>query len=163
MSCELHFFAIPALDSRAAQDALNGFLAQHRVLSVEKQWLEAGVNSHWALCIGVDTGVGPLPDALKVGQGKAGRPGRVDYREVLSPEDFAVFAALRSLRKELSERDGVPPYTLFTNEQLASMARDRPASEQALRAIDGVGEARSRRYAPPFLAAIAAACGGPAV
>lgn len=81
---------------------------------------------------------------------------------MLSPEDFAVFAALRSLRKELSERDGVPPYTLFTNEQLASMARDRPASEQALRAIDGVGEARSRRYAPPFLAAIAAACGGPA-
>lgn len=72
MSCELHFFAIPALNSRAAQDALNRFLAQHRVLSVEKQWLEAGVNSHWALCLGVDTGVGPLPDALKVGGGLAG-------------------------------------------------------------------------------------------
>lgn len=160
MSSELHFFSIPALDSRPAQNELNRFLAQHRVLTVEKQWLAAGIDSHWALCIGVDTGAGPLPDALKITGSKAARPAKVDYREVLVPEDFAVFAALRSLRKELSEREGVPQYALFTNEQLACMARDRPSSEQALRAIDGVGEARSRKYAAPFLAAIAAALAG---
>ncbi|WP_034922030.1 HRDC domain-containing protein, partial [Candidatus Accumulibacter vicinus] len=146
-----------ALDGRAAQDELNTFLAQHRVLTIEKQWLAAGLDSHWVVCVAVANGPGALPDAARVTGGKPGRPARVDYREVLSPADFAVFASLRSLRQQLGEREGVPPYVLFTNEQLAAMARQRPGSAAALRAIDGVGEARAGKYGAPFLAAIASA------
>ncbi|HRQ95177.1 MAG TPA: hypothetical protein PK440_09285 [Candidatus Accumulibacter phosphatis] len=63
MSSELHFFAIHALDGRAAQEELNGFLAQHRVLTIEKQWLAAGLDSHRVVCVGVANGPGALPDA----------------------------------------------------------------------------------------------------
>jgi len=115
MRSQLHF-------SQAAQAELNAFLAQHRVVSVEKQWLNAGVESHWAVCVSVAEGSGPLPEA-----------GKVDYREVLDEADFAVFAELRVLRKTLAEAEGVPPYAVFTNEQLADLGRRRVTSAQARR------------------------------
>ena len=151
MSSSLHFFAIPALDAQAAQDELNQFLAQHRVVTIEKQWLVAGSDSHWAVCVTVAAGPGPLPAALKLPVSKGGRTDKVDYREVLPPDEFAVFAVLRSLRQTMASQEGVPPYALFTNEQLADMARQRPHSLEALRAINGVGDARAGKYGAAFL------------
>lgn len=151
MSSTLHFFAIPALDTQAAQEELNQFLAQHRVVALEKQWLAAGSDSHWAVCVTVAAGPGPLPAALKLPGSKGGRSDKVDYREVLPPDEFVVFAALRSLRQTMASQEGVPPYALFTNEQLAAMVRQRPHSLEALRAIDGVGEARAGKYGAAFL------------
>ena len=45
----------------------------------------------------------------------------IDYREVLSDEDFASFSKLRELRKKIAEKTGVPVFAVFTNEQLSQM------------------------------------------
>ena len=50
---QMHFFAIPALDPGAAQADLNEFIASHRVASVERQFVQAGPDSHWALCVSI--------------------------------------------------------------------------------------------------------------
>lgn len=89
----------------------------------------------------------------------ARRVGKVDYKEVLNADDFAVFARLRELRKQLAERDGVPPYAVFTNEQLAAIVQGRVASAAALKAIDGVGDARVKKHAAPVLAIMTGANG----
>jgi hypothetical protein len=39
---------------------------------------------------------------------------------VLPPEQFAMFSKLRQLRKDISHRDNVPPYALFTHEHRAA-------------------------------------------
>jgi superfamily II DNA helicase RecQ len=62
-----------------------------------------------------------------------------------------VFARIRTLRKELAEGEGVPPYALFTNEQLAEMVQRRVQTAAALREIAGVGEARVEKYGQPLL------------
>ena len=72
--------------------------------------------------------------------------GKVDYREVLSPEDFAVFARLRQVRKEIAQAEAVPVYTVFTNEQLAQMVQARATTKAALEKIAGVGDARIEKY-----------------
>ena len=41
----------------------------------------------------------------------------------------------------MADREGAPVYAVFTNEQLAEIARARAGSAAALKAIDGVGEA----------------------
>ena len=46
-----HFFAVPASDSAAAQEHLNDFCQRHRVVSVDRQFVNDGANSHWAICI----------------------------------------------------------------------------------------------------------------
>jgi superfamily II DNA helicase RecQ len=79
-----------------------------------------------------------------------GRPSfarnKVDYRDVLSPEDFAVFAKLRELRKAIAQGEAVPVYTIFTNEQLAQMVQGRATTKAALEKIAGVGDARIEKY-----------------
>jgi len=46
-----HFFAIPALNSAAEQVHLNDFCQRHRVVSVDRQFVNAGTDSHWAMCV----------------------------------------------------------------------------------------------------------------
>ena len=99
--------------------------------------------SYWALCVTYVEGGERSPVAPK--------KGRVDYREILSPEDFEVYADLRRLRKELAERDGVPLYAVFTNEQLAAMVQQRITTREDLGRLAGVGPARIAKYGPPFL------------
>lgn len=75
----------------------------------------------------------------------------VDYKEVLSPEDFVTFARLRDIRKELAKTEQVPAYAIFTNEQLAAIAKALPVSASALSQIGGVGENRVEKYGTQFL------------
>jgi superfamily II DNA helicase RecQ len=143
------FFVIPALDSAAAEAELNQVLAASRVLGIERQFVANGEASFWALCVSLAAGPGALPAALKAEQGN-GR--RIDYREVLNEADFAVFSQLRLLRKSIAEAEGMAPYTVFTNEQLAQMVRRRVGTLEAFGQIEGVGSARLERYAGRFLA-----------
>lgn len=159
-----HFFTIPALEPAAAQAELNDFCAAHRVVQVDRQFIAAGPHSHWALCLQVADGSGPLPDALKARRGASANAegaGRIDWKQRLNETDFVVFARLREQRKALAERDGVPDYAVFTNEQLAAMAQTRPATPAALQAIDGVGPARLERYGAAMLALLVPAAPTP--
>ena len=100
MNSSLHFFSIPALAPHTAQAEVNLFLQQQRVVALEKQWVADGAASFWSLCVTVVDGAGPLPASLRApGSSAGGRAGpKVDYREVLSEADFAVFATLRKPR-----------------------------------------------------------------
>jgi superfamily II DNA helicase RecQ len=160
---EYHFFAVPALDPQNAQDALNRLCAQRRVVSVDRQFVAAGIDSFWAVCVTVAPGPGPLPDALKTPERRSGsRNGgagssRIDYKQVLDEADFALFAELRAWRKQTAEGEGVPIYAVFTNEQLADIVRRRVDTLAALGEIDGIGPARLQRYGPEVLARVQAA------
>jgi superfamily II DNA helicase RecQ len=145
------FFSVPVRDSAAAAAELNAFLRQHRVLAVDRRWVDAGADSFWAVCVDyLETG-GPA----KVGP--SGARGKVDYKEVLKPDEFAVFARLREWRKAVSQREAVPVYTVFTNEQLADLVRDRVTTKAALGRVEGVGDARVERYGAGVLAVLQAA------
>ncbi len=144
------FFSIPANAPEGAQEALNGFCAGRRVVNVDKQFVAAAERSFWAVCVCYLDGDAPKSTA-------AGRKGKVDYREVLNPDDFAVYAELRTLRKTVAERDGVPLYNVFTNDQLAAIVERRLSSKADLAAIDGLGEIRIEKYGDLFLAARAEA------
>jgi len=142
----VRFFNIGAMYPTAGEEALNAFLASHRVLTVEKHFVPQAGESYWSVCVSViDGGV------RSSGSGGAKRE-RIDYREVLTDADFAVYASLRGLRKTMAEAEGVPPYALFTNEQLAEMVTRRILTLAAMGEIDGVGKARLEKYGEAFLA-----------
>ena len=142
---QLKAFTIPVHDDGAAIEEVNVFLRSHRILTVDRHFVQDGANSVWAICICY------LGDSTRPQAVSTKRP-KVDYREVLSQTDFALFARLRALRKQLAEREGVPAYALFTNEQLAEMVQRRITSATGLREIAGVGEARVEKYGEAFLA-----------
>jgi hypothetical protein len=47
----LRFFAIPVNDAAAFEQELNGFLARHKVVSIDRRLIDQGVNSFWAICV----------------------------------------------------------------------------------------------------------------
>lgn len=143
---QYRFFTIMVFGSEEVEQELNKFCASNRLAAVEKHFVADGDRSFWSICVG-------YVQARKENYG--GRNARVDYREVLNDTDFAMFARLRTLRKSLSEQEGVPAYALFTNEQLAEMVRSRVDSLAKLGAIDGVGKARIEKYGKQFVSLLA--------
>jgi len=59
---------------------------------------------------------------------------------------MGVFNLLREWRAKRSREEGVPPYILFTNKQLAEIVKKRPDSLSELEKIDGVGSQKIEKY-----------------
>ena len=68
------------------------------------------------------------------------------WRSQLSEGDLPLFNALREWRAERASREGVPPYLVCTNKQLAAIVNARPQSLTKLGAIDGIGKAKLETY-----------------
>ncbi|MBW6508186.1 MAG: DNA helicase RecQ [Desulfuromonadales bacterium] len=68
--------------------------------------------------------------------------------------DPALFEELRRVRKQIADRDGVPPYVVFGDASLAEMAVALPTSQSELMAINGVGQVKLQRYGNDFIQAI---------
>ncbi len=140
----LRFFLIPVYATAEGPADLNQFLAAHRVLAIDRQFVSDGPSSAWAVCVTYDGGGGEARSA-------PARRGKVDYRDLLTPPEFAVFARLRALRKDMADGEGVPAYALFTNEHLMEMVQRRVTTVTALGTIPGVGQARVEKYGTAFL------------
>ena len=82
---------------------------------------------------------------------KAARAGAADLAEV----DAELFERLRALRLALAQEAAVPPYVIFHDATLAAMAAARPATEEELLALPGVGEKKLATYGKAFLEEIA--------
>ena len=65
-----------------------------------------------------------------------------------------LFEALRTLRREIADEIGKPPYVVFPDTTLRALARHRPADMATLGFIKGVGEKKRRSYGPRFLEAL---------
>ncbi len=78
----------------------------------------------------------------------AHRAGEIECDEVL-------FGRLRDLRKRLADERGVPAYVIFGDATLRDMARQYPASKDAMRGIFGVGEKKLEEFGSVFAAVVA--------
>jgi hypothetical protein len=95
-----------AHDAGAAVDEFNAFLGAHKVLTVDRRWVEQGASFYWSFCV-------DYLDSTASAANSSARSGRyrnkVDYKEVLNPEEFAIFAKLRELRKSISQQEAASP------------------------------------------------------
>lgn len=76
---------------------------------------------------------------------------KIVIRPVQQTEDDTLFEQLRSLRKEISQREGVPPYVIFHDSTLREMSSLCPTDKQAMLQVKGVGEAKYEKYGELFL------------
>ncbi len=64
--------------------------------------------------------------------------------------DRDLFEDLRTLRKEIADKIGMPPYIVFHDATLREFARLRPSTLEAMRQISGVGDAKLRNFGEQF-------------
>jgi hypothetical protein len=125
---------MPIQDSGRAQGAFNVLLRSHKLLSVDRRWVEQGASSFGRLCVDYLEGAPAEGGGYRGGRGPGGT-GKIDDRDTLRPADFAAFARLRDVRKESARAEGVPVSTIVTDEQLAPLVRSRATAKAALEKI----------------------------
>ncbi|MGV1006114.1 MAG: DNA helicase RecQ [Candidatus Nanopelagicales bacterium] len=72
----------------------------------------------------------------------------------LNDADAGLFERLREARKAIADEQGVPAYVVFHDATLRAIAAARPADEQALLALPGIGAAKLERYGARILETI---------
>ncbi len=116
------------------------------VLDVSEHFFVHDRHPTWALLIS-------YRDVPRPGDGKA-RERRKDYRADLDEPSKVLFDELRSWRATACKREGLPPYLICTNRQVADIARSRPSSLAKLQEINGLGEAKVSRWGEEILALV---------
>ncbi|MCH7704812.1 MAG: RecQ family ATP-dependent DNA helicase [Planctomycetes bacterium] len=72
--------------------------------------------------------------------------------------DRGLFDHLRSVRRELADRDGVPAFVIFGDRTLRELARRRPTSAATFRTVQGIVDAKLTKFGDRFLREIETYC-----
>lgn len=136
---QVKVFTIPIFDGECRNEEMNAFLRGHRVLTVDKQFCLLGNSAVWSFCVTYLDGVSATTTS------ESGTK-KVDYRNELDPATFAIFARLRTVRKQIADADAVPAYAVFTDAELARIAELHTLEPRLLRSIDGIGIKRVEKY-----------------
>ncbi len=148
MKLRVFTLAYDPVEQRFDDAELNDFLEHRDVVSVAEHLFVHEQLPTWALMV---TWREPRPAPR---QGKRKNP---DWVADLDEADTAVYDALRSWRNARAQEEGKPAYALFTNRQLAEIARRRPTSVSAIGEVQGIGPSRVERYGEDVLTVVASA------
>ncbi len=79
-------------------------------------------------------------------------------RLVVEEQDKPLWEALRTLRRELAEQQGVPAYVIFNDKTLLEMLKAKPENLDAMSQVSGVGEFKLEQYGERFCSLTAKVC-----
>ncbi|MCK5459544.1 DNA helicase RecQ [Candidatus Parcubacteria bacterium] len=68
--------------------------------------------------------------------------------------DISLFEKLRILRKQIADKNSVPPFMIFSDAALQEMARYFPIDEDSFSRIEGVGSKKLKDFSKAFLSVI---------
>ena len=141
---QIKIFTIPLGAEESMTDEMNHFLRANKIIDVKRELAVLNGNSCWSFCISYMLSSKPITDTPKSTNGK------IDYKEVLEPEAFERFSALRKIRKQIADKEAVPAYAVFTDAELAEMAKLTNISTESLLTIPGIGKKKVEKYGALF-------------
>ena len=120
-------------------DPMREFLADKDVVFIREHFFKENNRPYIAIIACYHETVKERAQLLK-------KKNRDEWRKHLKDDDLPLFNTLREWRLERSRSEGVPPYIVFDNVQLARIAKNRPESLAGLQAIPGIGKGKSEKY-----------------
>ena len=136
---QVKIFNVPIDDSGEMLSELNKFLSVNRVLEVISQFYMNDNSACWCFCVKYIQSIVPT-------QPQQVNKIKTDYKQVLSETEFAVFSKLRECRKAMATEDGIPAFAIFTDEELAGMARLQEITTSSMKSVTGIGDKKTARY-----------------
>ena len=130
---------------------VTSFLADKELLAMDNHFFLKDGIPYLTLVVSYRTTALPsIPETLRPEQKRD-----ESWRESLTEADWPLFNTLRTWRSETAKREGIPPYVIANNRQLAEVAKVRPQTLAALGGIDGFGEAKLAKHGKDLLALVA--------
>ncbi len=139
----IKLFVVPVGDNGAILGEMTAFLKAHKVLEIESHFISKPNGESWHFCIRYIESATNLP----FGDSKT----KIDYRETLDEATFVKFSKLREIRKKVALDAGVSPFIVFTDAELAELAKMDSITVAKMRTIKGVGEGKIEKYGAHFI------------
>jgi superfamily II DNA helicase RecQ len=137
---QIKIFSIPLIGGEAINDEMNVFLRSKKVLHKDVQLVSTQEGTFWTFCI-------KYIDALPQQEKNA----KIDYKQVLDEKSFDRFSKMREVRKDIANSEAVPAFVVFTDEELAEMAKNDVKSLDEIKKMKGIGNKRIEKYGDVFL------------
>ena len=143
---QFKIFTIPIIAEGRELEELNHFLRANKIVDIKKDLTTANGNSFWTFCV-TYLPITCLADLERSGQGKQSK---IDYKDVLDADTFARFSRMRQLRKQIAESEAIPAYAVFTDAELAEMAKLDVLDLAHILKIQGIGKKKAEKYGNAF-------------
>jgi hypothetical protein len=112
---QIKTYAIPIIGGEQLNEEMNTFLRSKKILQMESQIVTHANTAFWSFCIRyLSDYVGRMPSSPF---GHSGQ--KIDHQAKLDPKSAARFGQYRTIRRDLSKKEGIPAYAIFTDEQLS--------------------------------------------
>ncbi len=138
---QIKIFTIPILGGEALNEEMNRFLRAKKVLQVESQLVQHDQGGFWSFCVRYVEQVYESP----------AQKGKVDYKEVLDKASFERYSKLRELRNRLAQEEAIPAFAIFSNEELAGLAKLQRITLSNMKSIKGIGDKKVEKYGQYFV------------
>jgi len=139
---QIKLFTIPTSDNGMAAEELNRFLRGNKILEVQSELVSNENGACWCFCVRY---------LEKAGYFTSDNKKRVDYKQVLDETIFKKFSKLREIRKKVAADEGIPAFAVFTDEELAGLAKLETITEKSMLSVKGIGDKKVERYAKHFI------------
>lgn len=136
---QIRIFNILISDNGESQAEMNRFLAGQKVLEIEQHFYENEKGASWCFCVRY------LSSSTST-YASSNQRQKIDYREILNENEFAIFSKLRECRKIIAATDAVPAYAVFTDEELANISRLPEITVTKLISVKGIGDKKVEKY-----------------
>lgn len=140
---QVKLFTLPTYGETQVEEELNKFLRSHRVLQLERHFC-AEQGGYWAVLVEYSGG-DPVAEAPP-----ATRRDRKDPSEGMDDAEKERYNHMRDVRKMLAQQLALPPYLVFTNEELAILARLPEVTETTVKGLKGIAPQRMKDYIAYF-------------
>jgi superfamily II DNA helicase RecQ len=141
---QVKLFTIPIGDAGSAVAEMNAFLRGNKILEVENKLISNEHGAYWCFCVRYIERAYPDADSQKP-------DAKVDYRKVLDEATFQKFSKLREIRKKVAAEEGISAFIIFTDEELAALAKLEEITAKNMLGIKGIGEKKVERFAKYFI------------
>ena len=138
---QIKIFTIPIHGGELLTDDLNVFLRSKKILQVEQQLLPQEGSACWCFSIKY------LDDLTMTERERA----KVDYKQMLDEASFQRFSKMREIRREIAQEEAIPAYAVFSDGELAGMAKIEDLTTASMKSVKGIGEKKVEKYGHRFL------------
>ena len=140
---QIKLFTIPIIGGEKLTEELNAFLRSRKILQTENHILQTNTGGFWCFCIKY------IEDSK--GDKKVTRREKVDYKAILDEATFQRFNEMRQIRKAIAQDEAIPAYAVFTDAELAEIAKiGEKRSLADIRKIKGIGAKKLEKYGAKF-------------
>jgi len=131
---------------------LTDFISDKSVVSLREHFFIRNETPYLVVVVIYDPVQEAAPINKTAGESGNRKKREESWRALLADKDMSLFDSLRSWRSERCKKEGIPPYVICNNKQLAHIVTSCPQSLSELMRIDGIGKSKADKYGQEILA-----------